>query len=206
VWSFRDITRERELEVEMRHAQKMEAVGRLAGGVAHDFNNLLTVILGSASAVQDTLGQDHVAQPDVADISAAVKRAAELTRQLLTFSRKQAFGSQRVDLNAVLKDMLRMLTRLLGEDVAIDLHCADALGPVNVDRGQLEQVIANLCVNARDAMPAGGRIVLSTRRVPADACPLPMPLGGAELTVTDTGTGITAEGREPMFEPFYTTM
>jgi PAS domain S-box-containing protein len=196
VWSFRDITRERHLELEMRHAQKMEAVGRLAGGVAHDFNNLLTVILSTSTIVSESLAPDHPALADVSEIRLAAERAAQLTRQLLTFSRKQLVVSRRVDVNQLLRDMLRMLTRLLGEDVSIDLRCDPALADIDADPGQLEQVIANLCVNARDAMPNGGVLVVRTRRL-ANA--------DLELCVSDTGVGMSAEVRERIFEPFFTT-
>ena len=206
VWCFRDVTREHQLELEMRHAQKMEAVGRLAGGVAHDFNNLLTVILANAGIVADTLGEEHPALPDVAEIRTAGERAAELTRQLLTFSRKQLVVARRVDLNAVLQNMLRMLERLLGADVAIELRCGHDLGLINADPGQLEQVIANLCVNARDAMPGGGLLVLTTRRLtPSASGIVGLPMGGVELCVTDSGTGMSEAVREHIFEPFFTT-
>ena len=205
VWSFRDITHEKQLELEMRHAQKMEAVGRLAGGVAHDFNNLLTVILANASLVAEALDEDHPALPDVSEIHTAAARAADLTRQLLAFSRKQIVTAKPVDLNAVLGDMHRMLTRLLGEDITVALHCAPDLWPISADPGQVEQIIANLCVNGRDAMSVGGTLTLTTRNLPARESDDDAPQGSVELSVRDTGAGMSAELRQRIFEPFFTT-
>ena len=204
VWNFRDVTRERELEREMRHAQKMEAVGRLAGGIAHDFNNLLTVIFANSNFVAEALEPEHPAQADVREVIGAADRAARLTNQLLTFSRKQVVNARSVDVCALLDDMRRMLERLLGEDVSLVVRCEAPGSHVRADVGQLEQVIANLCVNARDAMPSGGALVLAARPLATGAGPR-RDAPGIEIAVSDDGVGMTAEVRERAFEPFFTT-
>ncbi len=206
----RDITERRRLEEQYRHAQKMEAVGRLAGGIAHDFNNLLTVINGcTAMVLEDTT--DAESKELLNEVSRAGQRAAGLTRQLLTFSRQQVVDPRVVDLNDVVVETERMLRRLIGEDVQLETRLAPDLRLVRIDRGQLEQVLANLIVNARDAMPnGGGRIVIMTENVPVAAG---YAVDGTEmragtyamLTVRDTGLGIDDATRARMFEPFFTT-
>ncbi len=207
-----DVARERQLELEMRHAQKLEAVGRLAGGVAHDFNNLLTVMTTCAGLAAETLDEDHPAHAEVAEIQRAVERASRLTQQLLAFSRKQVLLPRILDLNEVVRGVETMLRRLLGEDIEIVVQPAADLRSIEADPGQLEQVIANLCVNARDAMPEGGRITLGTRQHEASAAPTagadPRTTRArphAELWISDTGGGMDDATREHLFEPFFTT-
>ena len=183
------------LEAEYRQAQKMEAVGRLAGGVAHDMNNLLTVVLGCGEMALDALDADHPAQALVAEVLAAARRAAELTKQLLAFGRKQVVRYQTLDLNLVVREAARMLGRVLGEDVHLTVESGPDPVWVRADHGQLEQVIMNLAVNARDAMPTGGELTLSADVRGAEAV----------LSVTDTGCGMTEEVRARMFDPFFTT-
>jgi CheY-like chemotaxis protein len=188
----------------------MEAVGRLAGGIAHDFNNLLTVILGHCELL---LADRDAAAPDYADISEIQKagtRAAGLTRQLLAFSRKQIIEPAVIDLNAIVADMRPMLERLIGEDVSVALGLAADLSPVRADRGQVEQIVMNLAVNARDAMPDGGALTIATADVELDEHYAKTHFGTQPgryvmLSVTDTGTGMTPEVMARLFEPFFTT-
>ena len=200
----------RESELRMNQAQKMEAVGRLAGGIAHDFNNLLTAIIGYSDLVLDALGEGHVAQPDAEEILRAAERAGGLTRQLLSFSRRQALQPEPVDLNAVVADIDRMMRRLIGENIELVTVQAGELRPIVADPGQLEQVIVNLVVNARDAMPHGGRLELETANHHALA-PRRTDSGVLEtgeyvqLCVSDTGLGMDEETRAHIFEPFFTT-
>ena len=188
----------------------MEAIGRLAGGVAHDFNNLLTVILGYCELLLDDLDPDDPRQADIAEIQKAGTRAAGLTRQLLAFSRKQIIEPTLLDLNVVVADMRAMLGRLIGEDVKVVLGLRPELAPVKADRGQVEQIVMNLAVNARDAMPKGGTLTIETANVELDEhyakthlAVKPGPY--VALTVTDTGTGMTPEVQARLFEPFFTT-
>lgn len=204
---LRDVTRQRQFEEEFRQAQKMEAVGRLAGGIAHDFNNLLTVIGASSDfLLHDLRDQSTSLSADVKEIKAATNRAATLTRQLLAFSRRQLVQPQMLDLNAVVREMETMLRRLIGEDTLLTTEYADDIGMVKLDRGQLEQVVVNLVVNARDAMPGGGTVRLCTgleRSVPDDRS-----LAATEcvtLAVADSGVGIDEQTRARIFEPFFTT-
>jgi PAS domain S-box-containing protein len=205
----RDVTEQLRLEEELRQAQKMEALGRLAGGVAHDFNNLLAIILGYA----DLLRQQHqndADEPKLEQIRKAARRGADLTNQLLAFSRKQVLSPQRVDLNAVIMDLRLLLAPILGENIELDAELDPALGAVMADRGQLEQVVLNLALNARDAMPAGGALTLTTRNTNSDAVRdslhLVTPPGDyVELVVRDTGTGMDAATRARVFDPFFTT-
>ncbi|MCL4234834.1 MAG: response regulator, partial [Deltaproteobacteria bacterium] len=200
-----DVTEQRRTEEQLRAAMKMEAVGRLAGGVAHDFNNVLTVIKSYTEMAISDLREDHPIQPDLKEVHAAAERAAALTRQLLAFSRKQVLEIVVVDLNALVTDMRRMLSRLIGEDIAIDLRPAHDLWPVKADAGQLEQVVMNLAVNARDAMPRGGRLVIETRNVQSagdDGLP---PGEWVMLGVTDNGVGMSPDVAARVFEPFFTT-
>ena len=205
-----DITDRRLLEEQLRHAQKMEAVGRLAGGVAHDFNNLLTVIKGYSELILDHLMQADPMRLQVEEIRKAADRAASLTRQLLAFSRRQVLSPKVLDLNSVISNMDRLLKRLLGEDVELHLLLAPQLARVKTDPGQLEQVIMNLAVNARDAMPEGGRVIIETAGVTLDSrtsshAHPSEPGNYVMLAVTDTGHGMPEEVRVRVFEPFFTT-
>ncbi|MCC5885452.1 MAG: PAS domain-containing protein [Gammaproteobacteria bacterium] len=206
---LRDVTRETELEDELRQSQKLEAVGRLSGGIAHDFNNLLTVILGYAEVIRLNPAADVTADA-AREIHRAAERAAELTRQLLTFSRRGKPGAAACELNAVVSELMPMLERLIGEHIAIEQHLEPEVGIVAVDKVEIEQIIVNLCVNARDAMPEGGRLLVTTNLSSTDQSPpglRPKLHGGpfAVLSVTDTGTGMTSEVQERIFEPFFTT-
>ena len=198
------------LEERLQQAQKMESVGRLAGGVAHDFNNLLTVILGNLESILETLNPaDPIYQP-LTEVQRAGESAASLTRQLLAFSRKQIIAPTIIDLNALLGAMERMLRRIIGEDVELDVRTAPGLSRVRADAGQLEQIIVNLSVNARDAMPSGGRLVIETSDVlVGDATCLTNPAARpgpfVRLAVIDTGAGMTEEEKSKAFEPFFTT-
>jgi PAS domain S-box-containing protein len=205
-----DITDRRILEGQYQQAQKMEAVGRLAGGVAHDFNNLLTVILGSCDILLEDLSPDDPHQADIAEIQKAGARAAELTRQLLAFSRKEIIQPRLLDLNLIATEMRVMLGRLIGEDVRIVLTLRPGLAAIKADRSQIEQIVMNLAVNARDAMPKGGTLTIETANVDLDehyakahAGVKPGPY--VVLTMTDTGTGMTQQVQARLFEPFFTT-
>ncbi|MCC6738821.1 MAG: response regulator [Planctomycetia bacterium] len=201
----------RAMEEQMRQTTKMEAIGRLAGGVAHDFNNLLTAIVGYAELARDRFGEDDPARREMDEILKAGERASGLTRQLLAFSRRQVLQPQVLDLNAVVADMEKLLRRLIGESIRLEISLAPDTGPVKADRGQLEQVVVNLAVNARDAMGGKGTLTLATRRVEAvEVAPAPgmqslRPQAFARLSVTDTGVGMTEEVISHMFEPFFTT-
>ncbi len=206
----RDITRHRRLEDQLRHAQKMEAAGRLAGGVAHDFNNLLTVISGFGQLVLGRLESTDPKYPHMAEILKAADRGATLTRQLLAFSRQQVLQPQVLDLNVTLANINSMLRHLIGEDVELSIVPGPALGRVKADPGEIDQVILNLAVNARDAMPHGGRLILQTENVNLDearaAGHYPIRPGQyVLLTVSDTGCGMDAETQKHIFEPFFTT-
>ncbi|MCZ6661852.1 MAG: PAS domain S-box protein, partial [Actinobacteria bacterium] len=163
-----DITDEKRRDTELRHTQKMEAIGKLAGGIAHDFNNLLTVIGGNAKLIDDGVPPDHSLRAEVEQIMKATERATSLTTQLLAFSRKEPLGVCLVDLNEVLTNMEKMLVRLIGEDVTLETRVAADLPQILIDRGELEQIIMNLVLNARDAMPRGGRVIIETRSAPID--------------------------------------
>jgi PAS domain S-box-containing protein len=208
---LRDLTERKNLEDQLRQAQKMEAVGQLAGGIAHDFNNLLTAIQGNAELLLTALDGHDPRRMDVHEIGRAAHRAATLTRQLLAFSRKQVLQPRIVNLNLVVTDLTAMLRRIIGEDVELQLDLDPRLGPVLADAGQVEQVITNLSVNARDAMPLGGTLTLRTRNVSADEVPAGDPeapplLGElVALSVADTGTGMDERTRARLFEPFFTT-
>jgi signal transduction histidine kinase len=194
------------MQEQLRQSQKMEAVGRLAGGVAHDFNNLLTVIAGYAALLKEDLGADRE-QPELEEIQNAVKRASELTRQLLTFSRKQVWQPRVLDVNGVVSGMEGMLRRLIGEDITLVTALAGDLGKIKADPGQIEQVIMNLAVNARDAMPAGGKLLIETKTAQLEAGQMAsLPAGRyVQLSVSDTGHGMSAETASRIFEPFFTT-
>ncbi len=203
-----DITERRTLERQYQQSQKMEAVGRLAAGVAHDFNNLLTVITGFAEFVAASLPEKQAAD-DVAEIIKAADRAAALTQQLLAFSRQQVLHTAPVDLNELVTGMTGMITRLIGADVSVKLDLQPGLCPALADRGQIEQVLMNLVVNARDAMPDGGSILIETRNAELENSPFHEELitsgAYAMLAVTDTGIGMSKETQKRLFEPFYTT-
>jgi two-component system cell cycle sensor histidine kinase/response regulator CckA len=209
IGSWLDVTEWRRVEDQYRQAQKMEAFGQLAAGVAHDFNNLLTIINGYSDLLLDELQDADPRRASAAEIREAGGRAAALTAQLLAFSRKTILEPKVIDLNDLVRRTGKMLERTLGEDVALRLALAPGLDRVRADRGQLEQVVVNLAVNARDAMPAGGRLTIGTRNVevaPGDPRgPDLRPGRYAELTVGDTGVGMTDEVRAKIFEPFFTT-
>ena len=204
-----DLTRQRETEEQLRAAQRMEAVGRLAGGVAHDFNNLLTVILSYSELAQSELRRDDPLFADIEEIRAAGKRAEGLTRQLLTFSRRQMMQLETIDLNQLMAGLTRMLQRLIGEDVELSFRGQAELLSIRADRGQIEQVVMNLAVNARDAMADGGQLEVSTQVLilgEEQASALELEEGPYVcLTVQDSGCGMDADTQRRMFEPFYTT-
>jgi len=205
-----DITEHRRLEEQLRHSQKMEAVGQLAGGVAHDFNNLLMLIQAHNEHLCGHLVAGDPAHKDALEIERAVTRAASLTRQLLAFGRKQRLHATVLDLNKVLTDVVKMLDRLIPNNIELKTLRGAPLGLVKADAGQIEQIVLNLAVNARDAMPQGGSLILETRNVEADEAYVrvreTVPLGKyVTLTVTDTGTGMDRATQERIFEPFFTT-
>ena len=210
VYTVRDLTRQRKLEDQLMQAQKMEAVGQLAGGVAHDFNNLLTVIMSYSSLLLADAAPDATDRDDIQAISDAAARAAGLTRQLLAFSRKQVLQLQAVNVNAIVTDIEKMLRRLIGEDISLSTHLDPDLALISADPGQLEQVLLNLAVNARDAMPDGGALTLTTDNADLSEEHSNRHMGAVPgkyimLAVTDTGTGMTKEVQQRLFEPFYTT-
>jgi two-component system cell cycle sensor histidine kinase/response regulator CckA len=207
---LQDVSARRSLEEQFHQSQKMEAVGRLAGGIAHDFNNLLTAITGYAELLLSDLEPSNPHRCDVVEIKNAAGRAAALTRQLLAFSRKQLLAPQVLDLNRVVVSMDKLLQRLIGEDVDLITRLGPALGSVKADPGQIEQVILNLAVNARDAMPQGGKLTIETANADIDerytrqhfAIP---PGSYIVLTVSDTGCGMDEAIQSHLFEPFFTT-
>jgi len=210
IWTFRDITEHRKVEAQLRQSQKMESVGQLAGGVAHDFNNILGVILMQAELAEMVGGTPEKVREGLVEIRAAAERAANLTRQLLLFSRQQVMQQQQVDLNEVVTDLASMLRRVIREDVTLELHLHSGSLLTYADAGMLGQLLMNLAVNARDAMPAGGRLVIETaeKMVDADETALnPDALPGRYvwLSVSDTGGGIPPEILPRIFEPFFTT-
>ena len=205
----RDVTESRAVEEQLRQAQKMDAIGRLAGGIAHDFNNVLTVILGYADLASTRAGAGDALAGDLAEIRNAAERASALTRQLLVFSRKQVVQPRVIDLNSVVRSMEGMLQRIIGENIALAAVLPGRPSLVKADTGQIEQVLLNLVVNARDAMPAGGKLTIETAGVELDALLAPrfeVPAGSyVVLSVTDTGTGMDPETIGHIFEPFFTT-
>ena len=205
-----DVTDRRVLEDQFRQAQKMEAVGRLAGGVAHDFNNLLMVIGGYAEVILASLDAGHALREKAEAIQQASDRATTLTRQLLAFSRRQLLELKIVDVNAIVSDMERLLRPLIGETIELAARLADEACYIRADAGQLEQVLMNLVVNAKDAMPGGGRLTIHTRRAGVDAGHRPSQMfiragDYVVLSVSDTGTGMDKETQSRIFEPFFTT-
>ncbi len=207
---LKDITERKALETQLRQLQKMEAVGQLSGGIAHDFNNLLGVILGYSEILEAGLDRTSKLYKTAVEIQKAGQRAASLTRQLLAFSRQQVLEPRVLSLNAVVADTEKMLRRLIGEHIEITTQLAADLGRIKADQGQIEQVIMNLAVNSRDAMPEGGKIIIETKNVDldqeyADRHPATAPGRYIELAVTDTGVGMDAQTQSHIFEPFFTT-
>lgn len=207
---LKDVTEHRKLEEQLRQSQKMEAVGRLAGGVAHDFNNLLTAINGYSELALARMTADEPLRGALTEIRKAGKRAAELTRRLLTLSRRQMVAPRRLNLNRAVTDMEKLLRRVLGEDIELSTQLDPTLHPIFADQGQIEQMVLNLAVNARDAIPHGGRLELESRNVqlPDDGVNPSIPdLEGSYvlLAVSDTGCGMETEVQERIFEPFFTT-
>src|SRR5262249_7444928 len=205
-----DITERKKLEAQLLQAQKMEGIGMLAGGIAHDFNNLLTVITGYSELLLGGRVQADVAQSLLREIKKAGDRAASLTRQLLVFSRKQVLQPVVLDLNSLVAEIEKMLRRLIGEDIDLATTFDRDLGRVRADPGQIEQLLINLAVTARDAMPRGGQLTIETRNVDLER-PLARPRGVAPagphvlLAVTDTGCGMDEATKTRIFEPFFTT-
>jgi len=209
---LRDITKLKKLEDQLRQAQKMEVVGQLAGGIAHDFNNILTAIIGYGSMLQMKIKEDNPLRSNIDQILAACERAANLTRSLLTFSRKQIINPVPVKCNAIIKKVEKFLLRIIGEDIELKTLLSDRDLTVIADSGQIEQVLMNLATNARDAMPDGGTLTIATRCVSSKeniltlgTCHLPLDTEFAEISVADTGGGMDEKTREKIFEPFFTT-
>lgn len=206
----RDITERKDLEKKLLLSQKLEAIGRLSGGVAHDFNNLLGVILGYAGELQKRIPPDDPYREAIDEIQNAGKRGASLTQQLLAFSRKQVFEPQILDLKTIVAEAAKMLERLIGEDITLDVVPGRQIEAVKADRGQIERVILNLAVNARDAMPQGGKVTIETAEVELDETNQTLgrslaPGPYVMLKVTDTGCGMDTELQSHIFEPFFTT-
>ncbi len=209
--TFQDVTAQRRLEAQARQSQKMEAVGRLAGGIAHDFNNLLTAILSFAGFVAEELREEEQAYEDLQQVLKAGRRAADLTRQLLTFSRKQVGTVGAHDPNVLIEDVQPMLRRLLGEQVEVVYEPTEDVWPVCIDSGEFEQLLVNLAVNGRDAMPSGGQLTIESQNVTLETeCPIvpgaAVPPGDfVVVAVSDTGVGMSRETQALIFEPFFTT-
>ena len=207
---FRDVTEQKQLERQLSQAQKMEAVGQLAGGVAHDFNNLLAVITGYGELLLQHFQPSQPEHDDLTQLLSASQRAAQLTKQLLAFSRRQVIQPRVLDLNEVVANVEKLLRRVIGEDIDLFTAPAAKLGAIRADAGQIEQVIVNLTVNARDAMPQGGKLTIETANVTLeadylDASSRVQPGDYVMLAVSDTGTGMDAETKKHVFEPFFTT-
>jgi two-component system cell cycle sensor histidine kinase/response regulator CckA len=205
-----DVTEQKKMQLQLAQRNKMEAIGQLAGGVAHDFNNLLTAILGNAELALLDLPEESPAREAIGEITKAGNRASSLTRQLLAFASKQIIAPVHLNLSSVVRDSERMLTRLLGEDIEITTVVDPHLALIEADPGQMEQLLVNLTINARDAMPGGGRLVIETRNAFVEASPRRSvnevaPGRWVVLTVTDTGNGMEREVLDHIFEPFFTT-
>jgi PAS domain S-box-containing protein len=205
-----DITERRTLERQLIHAQKMEAIGRLAGGISHDFNNLLSVILGHSDILEEHLGSNVRLRKSVEATRSAAERAAALTMQLLAFSRKQVIEPKIIDLNSCVVEIQKMLHRVIGEDIELSIRLQHDLGHVKADPGQLDQVLMNLAVNSRDAMPSGGKLAIETADTDLDDTYVRQHLGARPgpfvmLAVSDTGIGMDPETLAHIFEPFFTT-
>jgi signal transduction histidine kinase/CheY-like chemotaxis protein len=205
-----DITNRKNLEEQLRQAQKMEAIGQLAGGIAHDFNNLLTVIVGYSGLAMEQFRPEDPLRHDLEEINKAGQRASSMTRQLLAFSRKQVLRLRVCDLNGIVSEMDKMLQRLIGENIRLETSLCPELGSVKADPSQLEQVIMNLAVNARDAMPYGGRLTITTANHELDESYLASHIAVSPgpyvmLAITDTGCGMDRQTQAHIFEPFFTT-
>jgi PAS domain S-box-containing protein len=203
-----DITERKQLEEQLRQSQKMEAFGQLAGGIAHDFNNLLTIIQGNVALLQEPSNSDQAG--GLVEIAKAAERAANLTRQLLTFSRRQIFQPKLFDLNEIVANTSKMLQRIIGEHIGLETHFAPGGAPIKADRTMMEQILMNLAVNSRDAMPKGGRLIIQTAAVvvseaDTEANPKARPGLFIRLKITDTGCGMAPETLDRIFEPFFTT-
>lgn len=206
----RDVSERKNLEMQLQQSQKLESIGRLAGGIAHDFNNLLTTIIGNATLILADAVKEDSSKERAEEISAAAERAASLTRQLLAFSRKQVIQPEVLNLNTTVKDIKKILQRMIGEDIVMKTFLSPELGKIEADIGQVEQVIMNIAINARDAMPGGGKLTIRTENIDLDddyaddhiaVTPGPYVL----LSMSDTGMGITKEIQDKIFEPFFTT-
>ncbi len=207
---LRDVTQQRDLEAQLRQSQKMDAIGRLAGGVAHDFNNLLVVIQSYAELIREDLPEESTGRDDLDEVLSATRRAATLTKQLLAFSRSEPVQPVDLQLSDVVGGIENMLRRIIGEDIELFIELSPVRGAVRADPGQLDQVILNLAVNARDAMPQGGQLTIATQNVTldeeyVDTHPSLTPGEFVMLAVTDTGSGMDAETQRRIFEPFFTT-
>jgi len=207
---YRDVSSRRLLEEQLLHSQKMESIGRLAGGVAHDFNNLLSAILGYLELVRSDIASGRRADDDLAEIERAARRAAELTRQLLAFARRQIVKPQVVDLGETARRLSSLISRLIGEDIHLEIVTPTTSARALVDTSQFEQVLVNLAINARDAMPGGCRLTIDIKPIVLEAARLPPDLAGrpgryVELAVRDTGVGMAEDTRRRIFEPFFTT-
>ena len=202
---FRDIGERRAMEQRLRDTEKMQVIGRLAGSVAHDFNNLLTIILGCAHLIENNLGADDPSRELATEITAAAERAAGLTRQLLSFARRQTPDLRVLDVNEVIRGMAQMLERLLGPDVEVTMGLGEHIAPIRADPGHIEQVLMNLCTNGRDAMPDGGVLSIVTEMVDVDSGAEPPPGRWVHLVVADHGAGMDAGTLARAFEPLFTT-
>lgn len=205
-----DLTDRKRLEERLLQAEKLESIGRLAGGVAHDFNNVLTAIIGSVEVAEARLEPANPAKAELDTIRLAAERATDLTRQLLAFARRQVIEPTNLNLNAIIAEVSPMLRRLIGENIQLVVRGSPSLGAVHADRGQIEQILVNVSVNARDAMPGGGTLTIETDNVdvagePSDAPSVPPPGGYVLLSVLDEGVGISEEQKQHIFEPFFTT-
>jgi PAS domain S-box-containing protein len=206
----RDVSDRKHLEAQLMQSQRLESVGRLAGGVAHDFNNLLTAIMGNTDLARDSLPAEHPARADLDEVAKSSERAAELTRQLLAFARRQIIEPHVLDLNQLILDMNKLLRRLIGAHIDLIVRTDPSLGRIRADRGQIEQIVVNLAVNARDAMPAGGTLTIETRIVQLDHDYAHRHISVSPgryvmLAVSDTGTGMDEETQAQIFEPFFST-